>query len=62
MGTDTSYQCGSGLNPGVDAKCGLSLLMVFSLSLRGLSLGTLVSPSLSNSNSFWNAQIHVSEF
>ena len=39
MGTDTSYQCGSGLNPGVDAKCGLSLLMVFSLSLRGLSQG-----------------------
>ena len=67
MGADTSYQCGLGLNPGVDAKCGLSLLMVFSLSWRGFSLGSLVflssqKPTLSNSNSFWNAKIHFSEF
>ena len=41
--------------------------MVLSCSSRGLSLGTLVfhspqKPTLSISNSFWNAQIHFSEF
>ena len=34
-----SHQCGPGLNPGVNATCGLSLLLVLSLIvLRGFSL------------------------
>ena len=40
-----SHQCGAGLNPGVDAICGLSLLLVLSLAPRGFSPGTLVFPS-----------------
>ena len=40
-----SHQCGPGSNPGVDAKCGLSLLLVLSLAPRGLSPGTPVFPS-----------------
>ena len=39
------HQCDPGLNPGVDAICGLSLLLVLSLATRGFSLGTLVFPS-----------------
>ena len=34
------HQCSPGLNPGVDAICGLSLLLVLSLAPRGFSLGT----------------------
>ena len=34
-----------GSNPGVDAKSGLSLLLVLSLAARGCSLGTPVFPS-----------------
>ena len=41
----TSHQCGPGLNPGVDAICGLSLLLVLSLAPRGFSPGTPVFPS-----------------
>ena len=37
-----SHQCS---NPGVDAMCGLSLLLVLSFALRGFSPGTLVFPS-----------------
>ena len=40
-----SHQCGPGANPGVDAMCGLSLLLVLSLAPRGFSPGTLVFPS-----------------
>ena len=40
-----SHQCGPGSNPGVDAICGLSLLLVLFLAPRGFSLGTLVFPS-----------------
>ena len=40
-----SHQCGPGSNPGVDAICGLSLLLVLSLALRGFSPGTPVFPS-----------------
>ena len=40
-----SHQCGSGSNPGVDAICGLSLLLVVSLAPRGFSPGTTVFPS-----------------
>ena len=51
-----SHQCGPGSNPGVDAICGLSLLLVLSLALRGFSLGTPVfpfpqKPTFPNSNS-----------
>ena len=40
-----SHQCGPGSYPGVDAICGLSLLLVLSLAPRGFSPGTLVFPS-----------------
>ena len=40
-----SHQCGPGSNPGVDAICGLSLLLVLSCSLRGFSPGAPVFPS-----------------
>ena len=33
----TSHQCGPGSNPGVDAICGLSLLLVLPLAPRGFS-------------------------
>ena len=41
----TSRQYGPGSNPGVDAICGLSLLLVLSLAPRGFSPGTPVFPS-----------------
>ena len=57
-----NHQCGPGSTPCVDAiyVCGLSLLLVLSLALRGFSPGTPVFPSpqkptLSNSNLIWNA-------
>ena len=54
-------------NPGVDAICRLSLLLVLSLSPRGFSPGSSVPPSplkptLSNSNSIWNAGTCFNEF
>ena len=53
------HQCGPGSNPGIDAICGLSLLLVLSLAPRGFSLGTPVFPSpqkptFPNSNSISN--------
>lgn len=41
----TSYQCGLGSNPGIDAICALSLLLALSLAPRGFSLGTSIFPS-----------------
>ena len=54
-----SHQCCPGSNPGVDAICGLSLLLVLSLAPRGFSPGTPVFPSprkptFPNSNSTRN--------
>ena len=54
-----SHQCGLGSNPGVDAICGLSLLLVLSFASRGFSPGTPVFPShqkptVPNSNSARN--------
>ena len=54
-----SHQCGPGWNPGVDAICGLSLLLVLSFAPRGFSPGTPVFPSpkkptFPNSNSTRN--------
>ena len=54
-----SHQRGPGSNPGVDAICGLSLLLVLSFAPRGFSPGTLVLPlssktTFSNSNSTRN--------
>ena len=55
-----SHQCGSGSNPGVNATCGLSLLLVLSCAPRGFFFpGAPVFPSLqkptfSNSNSTRN--------
>ena len=43
-----SHQCGLSSNPGVDATCGLSLLLVLSLAPRGFSPGTPVFPLLKN--------------
>ena len=40
-----SHQCGLGSNTGVDAICGLSLLLVLSFAPRGFSPGTPVFPS-----------------
>ena len=40
-----SHQRGPGSNPGGDAICELSLLLVLSLAPRGFSLGTPVFPS-----------------
>ena len=42
----TSHQYGLGLNPGVDAICGLSLLLVLSLAQRDFSTDTPVFSSL----------------
>ena len=54
-----SHECGSGSNSGVDAICGLSLLLVLSVAPRGFSLGSSVFPSpqkptFPNSNSTRN--------
>ena len=43
-----SYQSGPGTNPGVDTICGLSLLLVLSLALRGFFPRTPVFPVLKN--------------
>ena len=55
-----SHQCDLGSNPGVEAICGLSLLLVLVLSLapRGFSSGTPVSPLFKNghiSTSFFSS-------
>ena len=47
-----SHQCGPGSNPGVDAICGLSLLLVLSLAPRRFSPGTPVFPSPQKNNTF----------
>ena len=62
-----SHQCGPGSNPGVDAICGLSLLLVLFPAPKGFSPGTPVFPSpqkptIRNSNSIWNARTRVNEF
>ena len=53
------YQCGPGSNPGVDAICGLSLLLVLSIAPSGFCPGAPVPPSpqkptFPNSNSTKN--------
>ena len=59
MSALASHLCGPGSNPGVDAICGLSLLLVLSLAPRGFSPGTSVflspqKPTFPNSNSTRN--------
>ena len=54
-----AHQCGPGSNPGVDAICGLSLLLVLSIAPRVFSPGTPVfhspqKPTFPNSNSTRN--------
>ena len=44
-GEIVSHQCGPASNTGVDAICGLSLLLVLSFASRGFSLSTPVLPS-----------------
>ena len=61
-----SHQCGPGSNSGVDAICGLSLLLVLSFAPRGFSPGSPVFPSpqkpiLPNFNSIWNARTRLNE-
>ena len=63
----TSHQFGRGSNPGVNAICGLSLLLALSFAPRGFSQGTPVFPSpqkptLPNSNSTGNARTRLNEF
>ena len=65
--TLASHQCGPGSNPGLNAICGLSLLLVLSFAPRGFSPGSPVFPSpqkptLPNSNSFWKAWTCLNEF
>ena len=62
-----SHQCGAGLFPGVDAICGLSLVLVLILAPKGFSPSTQVLSSpekqtLPNFNSIWNARKHINEF
>ena len=57
------HQCDPRSNLGVDAICGLSLLLVLSFALRGFSPGTPVFPSPQKptfSNSF-STRNHVDE-
>ena len=59
VGALASHQCGPGSNPGVDAICGLRLLLVLSFAPRGFSPGTPLFPSpkkptFPNSNSTRN--------
>ena len=57
-----SHLCHPGSNPGIDAKCGLScLLLVLSCVMRGFSPGSLVSPApqkptFPNFNLTWNGR------
>ena len=50
IGWNLTHQCGLGSNPGINALCGLSLLLVLSLVLRGFSPGTPVFASLLKTN------------
>ena len=55
----SAYQCAPGSNAGVDAICGLSLLLILSFAPKGFSLITPVfpcpqKPTFSNSNSTRN--------
>ena len=58
----------AGSNPGIDAICGLRLLLVFSLAPRRFSPGTSIRFPLSsktntfNSSSIWNAPTRFHEF
>ena len=59
-----SHQCGPGSNPGVDAICGLSLLLVLSFATRRFSPGTPVLPLLKNQHfqrrtSLWMCYLQV---
>ena len=40
------HQYGPGLNPGIEAICGLNFLLVLSLAVRGFSVSSLVFPFL----------------
>lgn len=46
------HQYGLGLNPGVEAICGLNFLLVLSLAARGFSLSSLVFPFQLNTAKF----------
>ena len=67
MVRELSSHCDPGSNPGVEATCGLSLLLVLSFAPRGFSPGTPVftspqKPTFSNSNSIWDALTRLNEF
>ena len=64
----TSHQCGPVSTPGIDAICGLSLLLDLSLAPRGFSPGTSTpvfpspqKPALLISNLIWNARTRLNE-
>ena len=54
IGALASQQCGLGSNPGVEATCGMSLLLVLFLAPRGFSPCTPVflSPHKTNNSKF----------
>ena len=54
-----SHQCCPGSNPGIDAVYGLSLLLVISLVLRGLSLCILSPPPPSSKTNTSKFQLHL---
>ena len=53
-----SHQCGPGLTPGLGVSCGLSLLLVLVLALRGFSgysgFPFCSKPTLPNSDLIWS--------
>ena len=62
-----SHQWGLGSNPGFEAICGLSLLLVLSLAPRGFSPGTpdfpsAQRPTFPNSDSIWDTPTSLNEF
>ena len=46
----------------VDAICGMSLLLVFSLAPRGFSPGAPQKPTLPNSKSIWHVRRRLNKF
>ena len=55
-----SHQCGPGSNPGVDAICGLSLLLVLSFAPGRFSPSTPVFPS-SQKPTFPNSNLTINQ-
>ena len=66
MRSRAPHQGGLGLIPGFKNVCGMSLLLVLVLALRGFSSGSLVFPSpqkptFSNSNFVWRVSDTITQ-